>query len=258
LLTVGDFSPLNSYNKLSILPEIKTCFLEAYMRLMEWSGINMKQTVKGVILDLDGTVIDTERHPLEIWPVLSRGRGYPVTVEMAGRLVGVNEETERALLRKEFGEAYPYEEIRDEMRILFRQKVETGHIAVKKGFEELLARIKERALPYALATSTDRATVGWKLEHAGLTGVFPVIVCGDEVQTGKPAPDIFLKAARLIDKNPEDCIGIEDSPAGLRGLRDAGIRSVFIKDLVMPPDDVMAGVWRECRDLSEVRPLLDC
>jgi beta-phosphoglucomutase-like phosphatase (HAD superfamily) len=108
-----------------------------------------------------------------------------------------------------------------------------------------------------LATSTDRETVGWKLVHAGLTDVFPLIVCGNEVENGKPAPDIFLKAARLMGQNPEDCIGIEDSPAGLQGLCKAGMRPVFIKDLVTPADDVMTGVWRECRDLSEVRPLLD-
>jgi beta-phosphoglucomutase-like phosphatase (HAD superfamily) len=115
---------------------------------------------------------------------------------------------------------------------------------------------KKLNLPYALATSTSRNIVGWKLRYAGLDGVFPLIVCGDEVENGKPAPDIFLKAARLMDLNPEDCIGIEDSPAGLRGFCNAGIRSVFIKDLVTPSLDVMAGVWRECRDLSEIRPLL--
>jgi HAD superfamily hydrolase (TIGR01509 family) len=217
----------------------------------------MVQTVKGVIFDLDGTVIDTERFPLEIWPEVSRRRGYPVTGEIAGRLVGVNEATERAILRKEFGQAYPYEEIRDEVRLLYRKKVETEGITVKKGFGELLAHIKKRMLPYVLATSTDRETVGWKLEHAGLTGVFPLIVCGNEVENGKPAPDIFLKAARLMDQNPEGCIGIEDSPAGLQGLYKAGIRSVFIKDLVTPAGDTLTGVWRVCHDLGEVRPLLD-
>jgi HAD superfamily hydrolase (TIGR01509 family) len=216
----------------------------------------MAETVKGVIFDLDGTVLDSERFPLEAWPEVSRKHGYPATAELAGRLVGINEADERALLRNEFGAAYPYTEIRNEAGALFREKARRDGIAVKKGFEELLYRIRTLGLPYALATSTSRAIVGWKLSCAGLDGAFPVIVCGDEVENGKPAPDIFLEAARLMDRNPKDCIGIEDSTAGLRGLCGAGIRSVFIKDCVTPPDDVMAGVWLECRDLSEVLPLL--
>ncbi|MDR0637891.1 MAG: HAD family phosphatase [Spirochaetaceae bacterium] len=217
----------------------------------------MAQTVKGVIFDLDGTVLDTESFPLAVWPEVSRKRGYPASEELAGRLVGINEADEREILRVEFGAAYPYDEVRDEIDALFREKVERDGIAVKKGFGELLEHIKTLTLPYALATSTSRKIIGWKLTCAGLTDVFPLIVCGDEVENGKPAPDMFLKAARLMGQNPEDCIGIEDSPAGLRGLCGAGIRSVFIKDLITPSADVITDVWRECRNLGEVRPLLD-
>ncbi|MDR0383585.1 MAG: HAD family phosphatase [Spirochaetaceae bacterium] len=216
-----------------------------------------KQAVKGVIFDLDGTVIDTERFSLVAWPKVSRELGYPVTEEMTRRFVGQNEATERKLLCNEFGYAFPYDKIRDEILRLQRETAEKEGIAVKKGFRELMAYIKEAAIPYSLATSSSRAAVGWKLEHAGLSGVFSLIVCGDEVENGKPAPDIFLKAARMTGQEPEDCIGIEDSEAGLRGLRSAGIRSVFIKDLVTPAQDVLAGIWRECGDLSEVRALLD-
>ena len=216
----------------------------------------MTGTIEGVIFDLDGTVLDTERFSFEMWPKISRKRGYPASGELTGRLVGINEASERTILFGEFGASYPYDEIRDELEVLFREKAERDGIAVKKGFWELLEHIKKRSLPYVLATSTSREIVGWKLRHAGLDGVFSLIVCGNEVENGKPAPDIFLNAARLIGKAPEVCIGIEDSPAGLRGLRNAGIRSVFIKDLITPPEDVMAGVWRKCLDMSEVCPLL--
>jgi HAD superfamily hydrolase (TIGR01509 family) len=213
--------------------------------------------VKGVIFDLDGTVIDTERFSLEAWPEVSRRRGYSLTGEMVRRFVGLNDAAEREILRAEYGNAFPYDEIRSELRTLFRKNAESEGIPVKEGFMELMADIRKLALPYALATSTSRDFVGWKLDHAGLAGMFPLIVCGDEVKNGKPAPDIFLKAAGMMNKMPRDCIGIEDSEAGLRGLRSAGIRSVFIKDLVTPAADVLAGVWRELHDLNEARALLD-
>jgi HAD superfamily hydrolase (TIGR01509 family) len=219
----------------------------------------MAEAIAGVIFDLDGTVLDTERFSLAVWPEVLRKRGYAASEETAYRLVGVNEAAERAILGAEFGASYPYDEIRDELWGLFAENAERNGIAVKKGFGELLECIRKCSLSYALATSTSREVIDWKLRHAGLDGVFPLIVCGDEVENGKPAPDIFLEAARLMGKAPESCIGIEDSPAGLRGLRSAGIRSVFIKDIITPAGDVMAGVWRECRDLGEVCPLLgDC
>jgi beta-phosphoglucomutase-like phosphatase (HAD superfamily) len=219
----------------------------------------MAEAIEGVIFDLDGTVLDTERFFLAAWREVLRKRGYAASEETAYRLVGVNEAAERAILYDEFGASYPYDEIRDELWILFEEKAERDGIAVKKGFGELLECIRKRSLPYALATSTGYEVIDWKLRQAGLDEVFPLIVCGNEVENGKPAPDIFLAAARLMGKAPEDCIGIEDSPAGLRGLHSAGIRSVFIKDIITPTDDVMAGVWRECRDLGEVCPLLgDC
>ncbi|MDR1257268.1 MAG: HAD family phosphatase [Spirochaetaceae bacterium] len=220
-------------------------------------GTVKMRAVKGVIFDFDGTVADTERFSLEAWPKVSRELGYRVTEEMTRCCVGVNEATERRILCAEFGDAFPYGKIRDEISILHRKSAEKDGIAVKKGFATLIARIKKAALPYALATSTHRKGIGWKLECAGLNGVFQSIVCGDEVENGKPAPDIFLKAARMMNRAPEDCIGIEDSEAGLRGLQSAGIHSVFIKDLITPARDVMAGVWRECRDLGEVCAFLD-
>jgi HAD superfamily hydrolase (TIGR01509 family) len=210
----------------------------------------------GVIFDLDGTVVDTERFSVGAWPEVARKRGYALTGAMVRQFVGLNDAAERAILKAEYGDGFPYDEIRSELRDLFRKNAESEGIPVKKGFAQLLAEIKRLELPYALATSTSRDFVGWKLEHAGLAGVFPLIVCGDEVENGKPAPDIFLKAAELIRQKPADCIGIEDSEAGLRGLRSAGIRSVFIKDLITPSNDVLAAVWQVCHDLTEVRPLL--
>jgi beta-phosphoglucomutase-like phosphatase (HAD superfamily) len=81
------------------------------------------------------------------------------------------------------------------------------------------------------------------------------MVFGDEVQRGKPAPDIFLLAAERLGKNPRRCVGFEDSPAGLQSLHSAGIPSVFVQDLVEPPPAIIATVWRRCGDLAEAAAL---
>ena len=77
------------------------------------------------------------------------------------------------------------------------------------------------------------------------------MVSRDDVKNGKPAPDIFLMAAEKMGLVASDCVGFEDSPSGLQGLHAAGIRSVFIKDVVQPPEEILALAWSRCKDLNE-------
>jgi beta-phosphoglucomutase-like phosphatase (HAD superfamily) len=106
-----------------------------------------------------------------------------------------------------------------------------------------------------VATSTARERALWKLDRAGIAGRFDAVVCGDEVSRGKPAPDIFLLAAERLGVRPSECAGFEDSPAGLRSLHAAGIRSIFIKDLVEPEATVLSTVWRRYESLAEAAGL---
>lgn len=89
---------------------------------------------------------------------------------------------------------------------------------VLKGARELLAYLKERGYPLALATSTDRATTLYNLKNAGFTDYFSGIVCGDMVENSKPAPDIYLAACASIQMDPGDCIALGGFPRG-RNLR---------------------------------------
>jgi len=93
------------------------------------------------------------------------------------------------------------------------------------------------------------------LDKAGILNQFAAITDGDEVANGKPAPDIFLLAAKKLGQDPGACVGFEDSPAGLQALHAAGIRSVYIKDIIEVPPEIMATVWREYHDLSEAAEL---
>ncbi len=119
----------------------------------------------------------------------------------------------------------------------------------------LLDRLRAANIPLGVATSTRSIRAVDLLEKAGIFDRFKAITCGEEITNGKPAPDIFLLAAKKLGQLPCNCVGFEDSTAGLRGLHAAGIRSVFIKDVLSPPEDVLAAVWRRCNDLSEAAAL---
>jgi HAD superfamily hydrolase (TIGR01509 family) len=205
---------------------------------------------------MDGLLLDTERPVKDLWLRAARSRGWEIRQETVLRTTGVDEQSTRRIMAEEYGPDFPYEEIRGELRRLIREEVEREGIAWRPGLPVMLDKLEEIPIPFGIATSTKRETALWKLEKAGLGGRFSVIVCGDEVERGKPAPDIFLLAARRLGAAPENCLGLEDSPAGLRALAAAGIPSIFIKDMLEPPAEVLAAVWRRCGDLAEAASLI--
>jgi HAD superfamily hydrolase (TIGR01509 family) len=134
--------------------------------------------------------------------------------------------------------------------------MEKDGVALRPGLLALREHLDSLGIPFVVATSSARTVALRKLEMARIGGRFPLLVCGDEVRRGKPAPDIFLRAAELLGKEPAECLGFEDSPAGLRALEAAGIRSVFIKDMVEPPPEALASVWLRLNSLDEAIPVI--
>jgi HAD superfamily hydrolase (TIGR01509 family) len=208
-----------------------------------------------VIFDMDGLMFDTENLTIPLWEVAGKPFGYNLTREIVLRMVGISGEKAHELLLEEFGADFPYEAIRDEFRILVSKEVEKKGVPKKPGLMYLLDRLRAAKIPLGVATSTRSPRATDMLEKAGVLEYFKAITCGEEVTNGKPAPDIFLLAAKKLGQHPASCVGFEDSTAGLRGLHAAGIRSVFIKDVLSPPEEVLATVWHKCSDLSEAAAL---
>jgi len=172
-------------------------------------------------------------------------------------MVGISGEKSRLVLLEEFGADFPYDEIRDGFRLRVKKEFEKNGVPHKPGLVFLLDRLSTAKIPLGVATSTRKDTALEMLERAGVLDRFTVVVGGGEVENGKPAPDIFLLAAKKLGQPPSNCVGFEDSTAGLRGLAAAGIRSIFIKDVIEPPPEVLATIWRECGDLYEAAELFN-
>ena len=205
----------------------------------------------GVIFDMDGLMFDTENLTIPLWEVAGRPYGYNLNRELILRMVGISGEKARELLLEEFGADFPYEKIRDDFRILVSREIDKNGVPKKPGLMYLLDRLRAANIPLGVATSTRSPRAVEMLEKAGVLDRFKAVTCGEEVTNGKPAPDIFLLTAKKLGQPPADCVGFEDSTAGLRGLCAAGIRSVFIRDVLDPPEEVLASVWRRCDDLAQ-------
>jgi len=208
------------------------------------------------IFDMDGLMLDTERPFIRLWAETGKKFGYDVPPEVVKRMVGISNDNCRIIMLKEYGEDFPFDKILEEFRDISKKEFEKG-IPVKKGLLNLLDHFTAAKIPMGVATSTRKTTAERMLTIAGIKERFNAITGGDEVENGKPAPDIFLLAAKRLGYLPCECVGFEDSPAGLKGLYSAGIKSVFIKDLIEPPQEILASVWKRCVDLDEAVQLFD-
>ncbi len=207
------------------------------------------------IFDMDGLMLDTERPAVRFWLAAAAEAGWEIDEAVPVSTVGLDEDATRNRILEACGPGFPYAAVRKRLEELFIESVEREGIPHRPGLLELLDHLGGVGVPVAVATSTPRKIALWKLEKAGIRGRFSVLACGDEVERGKPAPDIFLLAAERLAVAPADCVGFEDSPAGLRGLAAAGIRSVFVKDLTEPPAEVLATVWRRRESLADALEL---
>jgi len=222
----------------------------------------MKTTEKtfrpsAVIFDMDGLMFDTENLTIPFWGVAGKPFGYNITYDIVLRMVGISAEKARLVMYEEFGEDFPYDAIRDKFREIVKNEVEKNGVPLKPGLMYILDRLSAAKIPYGVATSSRSATAINMLSKAGILERFAALTCGEEVKNGKPAPDIFLLAAEKLKTPPSACVGFEDSPPGLMGLHTAGIRSIFIKDLIEPPQEVLDTVWKRCKDLTEAVEFLE-
>jgi HAD superfamily hydrolase (TIGR01509 family) len=206
---------------------------------------------QAALFDMDGLMLDTERPAVKIWVEAARACGQEITGEIVRGSIGISKVNIKELYLNKFGPDFPFDEIRQEAIRRMRQMAAEQGIDHRPGLLVLLDHLAARGIPLAVATSTDRKTASWKLEKAGIRDRFAAVVCGDEVLRGKPDPEIFLRAAERLGRLPPDCVGFEDSPAGLLALQAAKIPSVFIKDLLDPSPEILAGVWRRYDSLDK-------
>jgi HAD superfamily hydrolase (TIGR01509 family) len=217
--------------------------------------LRLPRPVGAVILDMDGTVLDTERVYVETFCETVAPFGYTLPRDFLHSLVGGTREQFQAGLRARLGEDFPY----DDHRVAYlarRDALLAQGVPMKPGVHELLDAIAVLGLKTAIATASTRQNTEENLARAGLRDRFAVVVTRDDVEHSKPRPDIFLKAALGIDVLPENCLAVEDSHNGVRAAHAAGMITIMVPDLVQPNDEVRALCHAVLEDLHGVRGIL--
>ena len=232
-----------------MLPEVT----EAYVKRqgMYLGAGKSPSPVKAVIFDMDGTLLDTERMFIDEW-VKAEGKETPALMEALHAIIGVTREQAETIIYQKLGADYPYEERRVYVDEAFRKAREAGALPLKTGAGRILESLWRQGFKLGLASSTIRDMVVPELISAGLYDYFDVIITGDDVSRGKPAPDIFLKVAAELETDPAACLVVEDSYNGIRAAHAAGMRPVMVPDIKPPTEEMAALAERICRDLEEV------
>lgn len=212
--------------------------------------------VKGVIFDMDGLMFDTERLWDTLWEPACKELGLPLPPDMEKFTAGGRGLAGENLCRHvaEYIPGDPQKVLAKVWQLADKRFAEG--VPCKKGLKELLATLEDMGLPRIVASSSPRAMIEMNLQTTGTARYFHDVVCGSDVAHSKPAPDIFLEAARRLKLDIRRCLVLEDSFNGIRAGHAAGAVTVMIPDMAQPTPEIEQLYTRRCNSLLEVRDLL--
>lgn len=213
--------------------------------------------IKGVISDMDGVILDSEKLYVRFWCEAGQFYGFPFERKHALGIRSMARPFAIERLQGWFGDSFDYDTVRNKRIELMNAYVEKHGIEAKPDAEKLLSYLKQKGIAVALATATPKDRAEEYLRRVGLLQYFDEVVSARMVKNGKPAPDIYLFAAEKLGLKPEECMALEDSQNGIRSANAAGCKTVMVPDLDGPTGEIMPllydvadGLWDVVRILN--------
>lgn len=209
--------------------------------------------IEAVVFDLDGVILDTEELWNHVREGLARERGGRWNDRAQADMMGMSSKEWSRYMHDVIGLSEPPDEILRQVLTRMLERYEE-HLPLVDGAVDAVQRLAAR-WPLGLASSSNRELIDKALELSGLASSFRATVSSEEVERGKPAPDVYLEAATRLGVDPRDCAAIEDSASGIRSARAAEMFVVAIPNRAFPPpQDVLRLVEIVLDSIKELEP----
>lgn len=212
--------------------------------------------IRGVLFDMDGLVLDSEVLYTRFWREAAAALGYTMTVEQSLGMRSLGKKLGQPYLESLFGPEIDYTTLRAKRIELMDVYVAQHGIPPKPGIHELLDYLADHGIAAAITSSSPMEYIERHLSAVHLAHRFQKLCSGHEVPNGKPAPDIYLHGAATLGLQPEECLALEDSPAGILSAFRAGCHPVIIPDLDQPSEETLSRCYAKADSLKDIIDIL--
>ena len=213
-------------------------------------------TIKAVIFDMDGVLLDSETISDRTCIMAAERLGLDLPPDLLDLCRGMNSKDLRSTVIKRMGSTFPYEDFLSLSSDLFYQVEKEEGIPLKPYAKEILEYLEPK-YTLALASSTKGEAVKRQLATANLIMHFKTLTTGDMVTHGKPDPEIYRMACESLSLDPSECVAIEDSPNGIKSAHNAGMSVIAVPDRIVPGKEeksICMRVVGSLKDLESVFP----
>ena len=182
---------------------------------------------QAIIFDMDGLMVDSEPLARRAWEQILQAHGCQMTDDVYRQMIGRRTDQSAQIILDNYPLPMTAAELAAQKAGIFHE-IRAQGVPAMPGLMALQAAIKQRGIPWAVATSSPRSHAEIILVQLGLTDDCHAIAAGNEVEQGKPAPDIYLLAAARLGVEPGACLALEDSEPGCRAAKAAGMKTIAI------------------------------
>ncbi|MFC1597937.1 HAD family hydrolase [Patescibacteria group bacterium] len=196
---------------------------------------------EAVIFDMDGVIIDSEHVWVSVMQDFFREHGSVYTEEVREKMMGSSAMFEGQFVKQvlELGDEWTPQRVSETIEQEVRRRYETK-LKLIEGYRELMDQIKQTPMRRGLASGSSDKLIKYSFDRFGLHDDFEVALSSESVAAPKPAPDVFLEAAKQLGADPSKCVGIEDSTNGVRSLKAAGMKAIATPDHLLKDHPVFS------------------
>lgn len=216
----------------------------------------MKENIKAVVFDMDGILLDSESVCDRIWERLALEMNLPDIQDAIVENRGCNTQLMAKQLIRRYGPDFDQPKFFSDFSNYFHEIEEKEGIPLLPEVKETLDYLKSKNYLLGLATSTRRVTAERQLKAVKIFDYFSASVCGDEVTKSKPDGEIYQKAAFALGVKPSECVGVEDSPNGIKSCYNGGLVPVMVPDRIQPDEEIAKLCYRIGKPISILKEIL--